>query len=89
MTFLGRLPQMVETINESCLKKDWETVQSISHQLKGLGGSFGYSEITAIAKKIHECARQHSDVGVDNYLDELNNELQVIVNANQNNRKAI
>ena len=89
LTFLDRLPQMVETINESCRKKDWETVQSMSHQLKGLGGSFGYAKITAIAKKIHESSRQHSDVGMAELLHELNQELQTIVSENQNNRKVI
>jgi signal transduction histidine kinase/CheY-like chemotaxis protein/HPt (histidine-containing phosphotransfer) domain-containing protein len=89
LRFLERLPQMVETINESCGKKDWETVQSISHQLKGLGGSFGYSQITKIAKNIHESSRLHPEDGMDSLLHELNQELQRIMNQNQNNRKAI
>lgn len=89
LTFLERMPQMVETINESCRRKDWETVQSISHQLKGLGGSFGYSQITAIAKQIHESSRAHSEVGMDSLLHELNQELKRIMSQNQNNRKAI
>jgi len=89
LAFLERLPQMVESINDSVRKKDWETVQSVSHQLKGLGGSFGYAQITAIAKKIHDNSRQRSDEGMDSMLHELNQELLTIASNNQNKRKVI
>ena len=89
LTFLERLPQMVETINEAVRKKDWETVQSISHQLKGLGGSFGYEQITAIAKKIHDSSRRHSEEGMESMLHELNQQLMAIMAENQKKRKAI
>ena len=88
-TFLERLPAMVEKINESAREKDWETLQSMSHQLKGLGGSFGYSDITSIARQIHELARNHSDSGLSNLLHELNQQLQIINRESQNTRKAI
>ena len=80
---------MVDKINESTRSKDWETLQSISHQLKGLGGSFGYTDITNVAKKIHDQARSHSGEGLDTLLHELNQQLQLIMNENQDTRKAI
>jgi len=57
--------------------------------LKGLGGSFGYAQITKIAKLIHDTARQHSEVEMDTMLHDLNRELEVIQNESMNNRKAI
>lgn len=88
-TFLERLPQMVEKINESARENDWETLQSVSHQLKGLGGSFGYSEITETARKIHDRARKHNNNELDRLLHELNQQLHLIVSEKQETRKAI
>jgi CheY-like chemotaxis protein len=88
-TFLDRLPQMVDTIKKAVKKGDWETVQSVSHQLKGLGGSFGYEQITATAKSIHDRSRKHSDEGMDKLLEELNHELDMVLNTVQDQRKVI
>ena len=87
-TFLQRLPQMVETIVSGVNDGDWETVQSMSHQLKGLGGSFGYTKITAIAKKIHDKSRQHSNEGMSSLLEELNQELTLIIQGEQKQLRA-
>lgn len=87
--FLNKLPGMVDSINHFAQEKNWEALQSVSHQLKGLGGSFGYHQLTEICKNIHDCARNHSDQLLGNLIDELNQEYNAIQNGEIGKRKAV
>lgn len=80
---------MVDSINHFAQEKNWEALQSVSHQLKGLGGSFGYHQLTEICKNIHDCARNHSDQLLGNLIDELNQEYNAIQNGEIGKRKAV
>ncbi|MBT8438860.1 MAG: response regulator, partial [Gammaproteobacteria bacterium] len=51
--FKQKLPQMVEELSEAVLSKNWDLVQSKSHDLKGLGGTLGLHEITDVAGRMN------------------------------------
>jgi len=53
---------MMAEMAQAIAQGNLETVRSIAHKLKGMGGSFGYPEITNIAAEIECLARdQRSD----------------------------
>ena len=51
--FKKKLPQMVAELSEAVLSKNWDVVQSKSHDLKGLGGTLGLHEITDVAARMN------------------------------------
>ena len=88
-SFLQKLPEMVGSIRQFAHEKNWEALQSVSHQLKGLGGSFGYQGLTQICKNIHDCARNHSDQMLGKFIDDLEREYDAIQNGELSKRKVV
>jgi len=87
--FLQKLPGMVDSIKQFSEEENWEALQSVSHQLKGLGGSFGYQHLTDICKNIHSCARNHSGQLLGKFIEELDQEFDAIQNGGIGKRKAV
>ena len=50
--FKAGLPGYAREIEAGMERGDWEAVVSLSHQLKGMGGSFGLPEITELAARL-------------------------------------
>jgi HPt (histidine-containing phosphotransfer) domain-containing protein len=55
--FVAGLPGYAREIESGLERGDWESVASLSHQLKGMGGSFGFPEITTVASCLHQQLR--------------------------------
>ena len=51
MKFVSELPDMLDKLNSNFQKKDWATLKSGLHNLKGMGGGFGYRVLTELAGK--------------------------------------
>jgi signal transduction histidine kinase/CheY-like chemotaxis protein len=51
--FIRRLPEFIQEIQTATAAQQWDVVQSVSHKLKGMGGGFGYPEITQLAEEIN------------------------------------
>lgn len=79
-TFRAKLPTMVASIQQSALQKDWQQLQDISHKLKGLGGSFGYDNLTKISAEINNCARERVEDKLTLYIEDLKREYATILN---------
>jgi HPt (histidine-containing phosphotransfer) domain-containing protein len=88
-SFLRRLPDMIESIKDSAQQQNWLELAHVSHQLKGLGGSFGYHQLTAVCKNIHDCARQQSNDKLDELIAELQKEYSLIQHGDMTRRKAV
>ena len=56
--FVARLPGMRNSIRTAMDDQDWETLKKVSHDLKGLGSSFGFPEITEIAGRVNGKLRE-------------------------------
>ncbi|NOQ90266.1 MAG: response regulator [Gammaproteobacteria bacterium] len=57
--FLDSLPDMTQEITQSVFDKQWENAQSKSHDLKGMGGTMGYPEITEVSGKLNTQIKQN------------------------------
>jgi len=50
--FAARLPDMVEDIRKALTDADWPAVKKSAHDLKAVGGGYGYPQISEVAAKI-------------------------------------
>ncbi|MDT8452077.1 MAG: transporter substrate-binding domain-containing protein [Gammaproteobacteria bacterium] len=58
--FLDSLPQMLDEISAALHEKNWETLQTRSHDLKGMGGALGYPKITELAGEVNRLVKQQN-----------------------------
>ncbi|MDX1698432.1 MAG: response regulator, partial [Thiohalobacterales bacterium] len=76
--FRQKLPGMVAEINEAVHRQDWDQVQFRSHDLKGIGGSVGYPEITEVAGRLNSQVKNREydkAAGTSRELDALHAEI--------------
>jgi len=88
-SFLNNLPGMIDSINKSVRESNWEELLNTAHKVKGLGGSFGYSQLTIIAENICNCVRKNSLDKLDILVHEINQEFRTIMDTTSQHRKAI
>ncbi len=76
--FVASLAAYSADLQRSLAAGDWQMMQSIVHQLKGMGGSFGYPRITALCETVavelkNDNLEQAIDVVTEllDYLDQL------------------
>lgn len=69
--FKQRLPKWLEDIANAVKESDQDALSRSSHVLKGLGGSFGFPEITMLSEKIESCAMQADFTKAAEYFSEL------------------
>lgn len=76
--FLDNRKKDVEKIHSAMMGSDFATVKSIGHSLKGVGGGYGFHDISRIGAEIEEAAKASSAEAVnagaaelDNYLNSL------------------
>ena len=74
-SFLTRLPELQSQIETLTTAQDWPSLNALLHNLKGMGGSFGYSEITRLAEEL--CLRL--DKGQLDNLSQLISELTALL----------
>lgn len=52
--FVEKLPELVSDLIQQVELKNWEQVKSKSHDLKGMGGSMGFDDITEISARLNK-----------------------------------
>ncbi len=75
--FLSGLPAMLKEVLTTSEQKSWESLRSVIHRLKGLGGGFGYPEISEAAAVLHEELRN----GVHDRVDERVAEIRRLIES--------
>lgn len=63
--FTGGLPERIDRIREAKETGDFETVRTISHQLKGAGGGYGFIEITNVASIVESLSKPDQEINLE------------------------
>ena len=84
--FVNGLPGIVDKIHHATIEQDWDTAQSLSHNLKGVGGNYGFPEISDIAQKINTDIKSEQYGRIDVLVAELTAECGRIVKNHQDRR---
>lgn len=71
MSFIEQLPQIVGTLRDAFTSQDNETFKKRAHDLKGLGGGYGYPQISDLAGRIEFEFAKQDEVAINDSLKEL------------------
>ena len=55
--FMANRKKEIITMREALTGNDFETVRSVAHGMKGVGGSYGFDRITELAATIEQAAK--------------------------------
>ena len=66
--FILRFPGMQDAIIKAHDTKDWETFTGLIHQMKGVGGNYGYSMLTTLCAEIETMVEEENFSKVKNQL---------------------
>lgn len=55
--FMANRKKEIITMREALTGQDFETVRSVAHGMKGVGGSYGFDRITELAAAIEQAAK--------------------------------
>ena len=58
--FVGGLTDRVNEFRRAYERLDWNNLTTLAHQLKGAGGSYGYSELSKLCAQMETAFRAHS-----------------------------
>jgi len=50
--FIEILPEMLEQLTSALAAPDWDRLKSVAHNLKGLGGGYGYPQVSTLAARL-------------------------------------
>lgn len=81
--FVQRLPGMRDSIKTALNDQDWETLKKVSHDMKGLGGSFGFPEITEIAGRVNGKLREFEYTAASDEVKVLLDNVERILQTNK------
>jgi len=87
--FLERIPEIMSVINQALTENDWEEIAEQIHQMKGIGGAFGYSIITKISEKIEFALTAQDTAQIRLLIDDLNAVCNQAIAGKEENHKII
>lgn len=76
--FLEQLDELIQELEEALQKRDIELIASLSHDIKGTAGMYGFISISQIASQIEQAARDHSMMRVRVLMDNMHQEFRHI-----------
>ncbi|MCW8901596.1 MAG: hypothetical protein OQK75_07825 [Gammaproteobacteria bacterium] len=85
--FLLRLPILRDDIVKAHSAKEWENFSRLIHQLKGVGGGYGYLMLTQVCADIEVSLRNKDFNTVKNQIGEMNNMSEMILAGKDENHK--
>jgi len=59
--FMKLLPAFIDEFSASVEAKDYESLKSVAHRLKGAGGNFGYMQLTDICKQMEDAIKDDDE----------------------------
>lgn len=87
--FISRLPSMQDAIIKAYDEKDWETFASLIHQMKGVGGNYGYPALTILCSGIEDNLKSEMLTELKQQLLDFNLLVENILEGKDENHKTI
>ncbi len=69
--FLGNRKKDVLTLRDALVKRDFRTVQTLGHRMKGDGGGFGFDRITEIGATMERAAKLEDRITIEQHIVQL------------------
>ena len=81
--FIDALPGLVEDFTSAIEKEDWRAVQQLAHDMKGIGGGYGYPLLSELAERMGLRISNRQFAGLDSDLEEMKRLAQGILLGHQ------
>ena len=85
--FIVRLPIMRDVINQSYKEQKFEALSDLIHQMKGVGGNYGYSMLTELCAKIEFQIENQDSTKTARLIKEFNVMVDQIIAGSDENHK--
>ena len=69
--FINELSNMLTHIKISFVNEEWQTMCAVMHDLKGMGGGFGYPQLSELAEKLEDELKNENYPAVQGLLNKL------------------
>jgi signal transduction histidine kinase/ligand-binding sensor domain-containing protein/CheY-like chemotaxis protein/HPt (histidine-containing phosphotransfer) domain-containing protein len=69
--FVERLPEIIRQIDDANNAKDWSSLAGLLHNLKGVGGSVGFSEISSFAESMNKSLQRKDQLDLRRSMPQL------------------
>lgn len=69
--FIDALPGLIEGFARAIANEDWLAVQQLSHDMKGIGGGYGYPSLSELAGRMGQRASTGQFANLDSDLKEM------------------
>ncbi len=79
--FVERLPSLLENIQNAFDVQDWQRLQALTHELKGVSGSLGFPSLTDVSVAIEDKLSQDLHDGIKAHITELNTLIERVLAA--------
>jgi len=69
--FAQQMPERMDAIEKACAARDFATLASLAHWLKGSGGTTGFDAFTTPARALEQAAKAADGLQADVFVAEL------------------
>lgn len=76
--FMANRKKEIVTMRQALTEQDFETVRSVAHGMKGVGGSYGFDKVTELAAMIEQAAKSADASSITQHLHTLESYLNNI-----------
>ena len=73
--FLENRQKDILKLEQAFAEQDFETLRSVGHNLKGVGGGYGFHEMTTLGAAIEEGAKENNLENIDENIKKLSHYL--------------
>ncbi|OQW33521.1 MAG: hypothetical protein A4E19_03785 [Nitrospira sp. SG-bin1] len=77
--FLSNRKKDVQTLRVALDKRDFHTIQTLGHRMKGDGGGFGFDRITEIGAAMERAAKLEDRATVEQHIAQLDDFLSKVL----------
>ena len=84
--FVAGLPEIMNSIESAVKNNDWESAESLTHKLKGVGGNYGYPSLSKLSREINALIKTREYDQINALVSQLDDEIQQIVAENEKRR---
>jgi len=69
--FVDGLSGRMDALRQAYDQLDWDRLTMLAHQFKGAGGSYGYADLSRLAKTMEDAFRAHSAGQFEEWMTQL------------------
>lgn len=87
--FMGRLPALQSAINDAHENNDEDKFSELIHQIKGVGGNYGYPDLTTVCATIESHIKNNDVDSIKLSMGDFNQLVAEIISGHKENHEIV